>query len=168
MENENFVFLLVNQNSQSRLVKICKTIDSSFSKKVYEDIPIWCNSNGTNLTHVEHGAFVLIFGRQCLVVLFSNLSTGRSAVCVFDENEIYEAFLKSRRHRFGCPKHYLSFEDIIFTIIGSDNFNLRECIMLPFNKSDEVSNDFHFNFRDLHCQKLLLFSDIVYKFWFIK
>ena len=100
MENENFVFLLVNQNSQYRLVKICKAIDSSSSKKVYEDIPILCNSNGTNLTHVEHGTFVSIFGRQCLVALFSNLTTGLSAVCVFDENEIFEAFLKSRRHRF--------------------------------------------------------------------
>ena len=92
MENEKFVFLLVNQNSQSRLVKICKAIDSSSLKKVYEDIPIWCNSNGTNLTHVEHGTFVLIFGRQCLVALFSNLPTGLSAVCVFDEHEILRHF----------------------------------------------------------------------------
>nr|XP_022301208.1 uncharacterized protein LOC111109411 [Crassostrea virginica] len=137
MENENFVFLLVNQNSQSRLVKICKNIDSSSSKKVYEDIPIWCNSNGTNLTHVEHGASVSILGRQCLVVLFSNLSTGRSAVCVFDENEIYEAFLKSRRHRFGCPKHDLSAKDVIFMNEIND-FNLALCVMLPFNKSDEL------------------------------
>nr|XP_022301207.1 uncharacterized protein LOC111109409 isoform X2 [Crassostrea virginica] len=140
MENENFVFLLVNQNSQSRLVKICKNIDSSSSKKVYEDIPIWCNSNGTNLTHVEHGASVSILGRQCLVVLFSNLSTGRSAVCVFDENEIYEAFLKSRRHRFGCPKHDLSAKDVIF-MNEINYFNQALCVMLPFNKSDEILYD---------------------------
>ena len=140
MENDNFVFLLVNQNSQSRLVKICKAIDSSSSKKVYEDIPIWCNSNGTNLTHVEHGTFVSILGRQCLVVLFSNLSTGRYAVCVFDENEIYEAFLKSRRHRFGCPKHYLNDKDVIFWGDFYDDFNTISCVPLPFNKSDEVCN----------------------------
>ena len=135
IENENFIFLLVNQNSQSRLVKICKTIDSSSSNKVYEDIPIWCYSNGTNLTHVEHGAFVLVFGRQCLVALFSNLTTGRFALCVFHESEIYEAFLKSRRHRFGCPKHDLSLEDAVFK--GDLNF-FSDCFISPFNKSNEV------------------------------
>ena len=163
MENENFVFLLVNQNSQSRLVKICKTIDSSSSKKVYEDIPIWCNSNGTNLTHVEHGASVSILGRQCLVVLFSNLSTGRSAVCVFDEHEIYEAFLKSRRHRFGC----LSAKDVIFTSDYYDGYNLRACVMLPFNKSDEVCNNLYCTFKDLNQQTRLLISYIVNTFIYI-
>ncbi|XP_022301204.2 uncharacterized protein LOC111109408 [Crassostrea virginica] len=136
MENDNFVFLLVNQNLQSRLVKICKAIDSSSSSKVYEDTSIWCNSNGTNFTHVKHGAFVLLFGRQFLVALFSNPTSGRSAVCVFDENEIYEAFLKSRRHRFGCPKHVLSAKDMVFQ--GEfDYYNLKVCVTLPFNKSDE-------------------------------
>ena len=163
MENENFVFLLVNQNSQSRLVKICKTIDSSSSKKVYEDIPIWCNSNGTNLTHVEHGASVSILGRQCLVVLFSNLTTGRSAVCVFDENEIYEAFLKSRRHRFGCPKHDLSAKDVIF-MNEINYFNLGRCVMLPL---DEVCNNLYCTFKDLNQQTRLLISYIVNTFIYI-
>ena len=140
MENENFVFLLVNQNSQSRLVKICKAIDSSASKQVYEDMPIWCNSKGTNFTRVEHGAFVLVFGRQYLVALFSNLTNGRSAVCVFDENEIYETFLKSRGHRFGCPKHDVSAKDVIF-MNEINFFNLGRCVMLPFNRSDEVCNN---------------------------
>ena len=166
MENENFVFLLVNQNSQSRLVKICKTIDSSSSKKVYEDIPIWCNSNGTNLTHVEHGVSVSILGRQCLVVLFSNLTTGRSAVCVFDENEINEAFLKSRRHRFGCPKHDLSAKDVIF-MNEINYFNLGRCVMLPFNKSDEVCNNLYCTFKDLNQQTRLLISYIVNTFIYI-
>lgn len=38
IENDNFVFLLVNQNSQLKLVKICKSVDSNDPKKVYEDI----------------------------------------------------------------------------------------------------------------------------------
>ena len=138
MENENFVFLLVNQNSKSKLVKICKTIDSSSSKKAYEDIPIICNKDGENLTHVEHGTFVTVSGERLLVALFSKLTTGRSSVCVFKESEIYEAFLESRRHRFGCPKHDLKDTEMIFQ---GDNpaFNGPICINLPFNKTDEVN-----------------------------
>ena len=142
MENENFIFLLVNQNSKSKLVKICKTIDSSSSKKAYEDIPIICNKDGENLTHVEHGTFVTVSGEKLLVVLFSKLTTGRSSVCVFKESEIYEAFLKSRRHRFGCPKHDLKDTDMIFQGDNPDiasAFNLPKCINLPFNKTDEVN-----------------------------
>ena len=142
MENENFIFLLVNQNSKSKLVKICKTIDSSSSKKAYEDIPIICNKDGENLTHVEHGTFVTVSGEKLLVVLFSKLTTGRSSVCVFKESEIYEAFLKSRRHRFGCPKHDLEDTDMIFQGDNPDiasAFNRPKCINLPFNKTDEVN-----------------------------
>ena len=69
------------------------------------------------------------------MALFSNLTTGRFALCVFHENEIYEAFLKSRRHRFGCPKHGLSLEDAVFE--GDLNF-FSDCFISPFNKSNEV------------------------------
>ena len=138
MENENFVFLLVNQNSKSKLVKICKTVDSSSSKKAYEDIPIICNKDGENLTHVEHGTFVTVSGEKLLVVLFSDLTTGRSSVCVFKESEIYEAFLESRRHRFGCPTHGLQVTDSIFD--GEMNLPEEKCVTVPFNKSNEVYN----------------------------
>ena len=134
MENENFVFLLVNQNSKSKLVKICKTIDrsSESSKKAYEDIPIICNKDGENLTHVEHGTFVTVSGEKLLVVLFSKLTTGRSSVCVFKESEIYEAFLESRKHRFGCPNH-----DVTDSVFEGET-KIRDCVMFPFNKSNEV------------------------------
>ena len=142
MENENFVFLLVNQNSKSKLVKICKTIDSSSSKKAYEDIPIICNKDGVNLTYVEHGIFVTVDGEKLLVVLFSNLTTEQSSVCVFKESEIFEAFLKSRKHRFGCPKHDLKETDVILEDepdIIATSFNLQKCTPFPFNKTDEVN-----------------------------
>ena len=63
-------------------------------------------------------------------------------MCVFKESEIYEAFLKSRRHRFGCPKHDLEDTDMIFQGDNPDiasAFNRPKCINLPFNKTDEVN-----------------------------
>eukprot|EP00105_Crassostrea_gigas_P034224 XP_019918372.1 PREDICTED: uncharacterized protein LOC105317323 [Crassostrea gigas] len=115
IENDKFVFLLVNQNSQSKLVKICKSIDIVDPKKVYEDIPISCYSEGTNLTHVKHGTFITVSGKRYLVGLFSSSNPTLSAVCVFEENEIYEAFLESRIHRYGCPSNNdLPAGDIIF------------------------------------------------------
>nr|XP_034305137.1 plexin-B2 isoform X1 [Crassostrea gigas] len=114
IENENFVFLLVNQNSQSKLVKICKSIDSEDPKRVYEDIPISCNAGGTNLTHVKHGLFITISGKRYLVGLFSSSKPMLSAMCVFKENKIYQAFLKSRKHRYRCPNNDLKTEEMIF------------------------------------------------------
>ena len=100
LENAKFVFLSLNQNSKSRLAKICKSVDSSSPKKVYEDIPIMCNTDGANLTHVKHGSFLSVSGERLLVILFSNLATGQSSLCVFDEREIYHTFFESRKHRF--------------------------------------------------------------------
>uniref|UniRef100_K1Q971 Plasminogen n=1 Tax=Magallana gigas TaxID=29159 RepID=K1Q971_MAGGI len=114
IENENFVFILVNQNSQSKLVKICKSIDSEDPKKAYEDIPISCNSGKTNLTHVKHGMFITISGKRYLISLFSSSKPTLSAMCVFEENEIYQAFLKSRKHRYMCPKKDIRLEEMIF------------------------------------------------------
>lgn len=137
LENAKFIFLLLNQNSKSRLAKICKSVDSSSPKKVYEDIPIMCNTDGTNLTHVEHGSFVSVSGERLLVILFSNLATGQSSLCVFDEREIYQTFLESRKHRFGCPKHDLQITDLVFE--GDlTYYNRPDCIPLPLNKTDEV------------------------------
>ncbi|XP_062602005.1 plexin-A2-like isoform X2 [Saccostrea cucullata] len=114
IENEDFVFLLVNQNSQAKLVKICKSIDGRDPKKVYEDIPISCSGkDGTNYTSVVHGTFVSVTGKRYLVALFTN-SSGSSATCVYSEEDIYQAFLKSRRNRYGCPKNDLPENDLIF------------------------------------------------------
>nr|XP_022296241.1 plexin-B2-like isoform X2 [Crassostrea virginica] len=132
MENENFVFLLVNQIQ----IQTCENLqnhDSSSSNKAYEDIPIICNKDGENLTHVEHGTFVTVSGEKLLVVLFSDLTTMQSSVCVFKESEIYEAFLESRRHRFGCPKH-----DVTDSIFEGDVNLQGACVSFPFNKSNEL------------------------------
>uniref|UniRef100_A0A8W8LTF4 Sema domain-containing protein n=1 Tax=Magallana gigas TaxID=29159 RepID=A0A8W8LTF4_MAGGI len=137
IENENFVFLLVNQNSQSKLVKICKSIDSEDPKRVYEDIPISCNAGGTNLTHVKHGMFITISGKSYLVGLFSNSKPILSAMCVFEENEIYQAFLKSREHRYMCPKNDLSVEDMIF----ANDVKPKVCI----TKNESVSSDYFYD-----------------------
>ena len=136
IENENFIFLLVNQNSQSKLVKICKTVESS---QVYEDIPIICNLDGVNLTHVDHGSFLSVSGKTFLVALFSNLRIRKSSVCIFEESEIYEAFLQSRKDRFECPSHDLQAADFLFKYKLSD-FNLKNCVNLTGN---EVSYQLH-------------------------
>uniref|UniRef100_A0A8W8LTQ5 Sema domain-containing protein n=1 Tax=Magallana gigas TaxID=29159 RepID=A0A8W8LTQ5_MAGGI len=136
-ENDKFVFFLVNQNSQSKLVKICKSIDSEarYSKKVYEDIPVSCNAGEINLTHVKHGIFISVSGKRYLIVLFSRSKPTRSAVCVFEENDIYEAFLKSRRHRLGCPKSDLPADDVIFQ---ADRGSPQVCIEYRnLNKTNE-------------------------------
>eukprot|EP00105_Crassostrea_gigas_P037113 XP_019921261.1 PREDICTED: plexin-B-like [Crassostrea gigas] len=114
IENDKFVFLMVNQNSQSKLVKICKSIDSEDRKKVYEDIPISCNAEKTTLTHVNHGMFITLSGKRYLISLFSSSKATLSAMCVFDENEIYQAFLKSRKHRYMCPKNDILPEEMTF------------------------------------------------------
>lgn len=126
IENENFVFFLVNQNSQSKLVKICKTVDSVKQMKVYEDIPMSCNAGGTKLTHVKHGTFITVSGKRYLVSLFSSSKPALSAVCVFEENEIYQAFLKSRKHRYLCPKNDLPLGDVVF----DDDKPLQNCITI--------------------------------------
>lgn len=104
----------MNQTSQSKLVKICKSIDSEDPKKAYEDIPISCNSGKTNLSHVKHGMFINISGKRYLISLFSSSKPTLSAMCVFEENEIYHAFLKSRKHRYMCPKKDIRLEEMIF------------------------------------------------------
>eukprot|EP00105_Crassostrea_gigas_P013873 XP_011430338.1 PREDICTED: uncharacterized protein LOC105330389 [Crassostrea gigas] len=136
IENDKFVFLLVNQDSQSKLVKICKSIDIApvDPKKVYEDIPISCNSEGTNLTHVKHGTFISASGKKYLVGLFSSLNPTLSAVCVFEENEIYQRFLTSRKHRYGCPEHNLPKKDRIFL---GDKGELK-CANTTVDKNDQV------------------------------
>lgn len=135
IENEHFVFLLLNEDSQSKLVKICKSIDSEDPKKVYEDIPISCNAKGKDLTHVKHGLFIFVSEKRYLVGLFSSLKPTLSAVCIFKENEIYEAFLKSRKHRYGCPKQDLPSKDAIFDA----NNSVQNCFSYNnFNKTSEV------------------------------
>ncbi|XP_048741622.2 plexin-A4-like isoform X2 [Ostrea edulis] len=116
LENEDFVFLLVNQISQAKLVKICKTINAKDPKKVYEDIPLTCSDkDGTHFPRVVHGTFVYVSGKRYLVALFTN-STVSSAVCVYEENEIYKAFLESRKNRYGCPKNDLREDDKVFDL----------------------------------------------------
>ncbi|XP_052678387.1 plexin-A2-like, partial [Crassostrea angulata] len=132
IENEKFVFLLVNQNSQSKFVKVCKSIVSEDPKKVYEDIPISCNSQETILTHVKHGMFITLFGKRYLITLFSSSKPTLSAMCVFEENEIYQAFLKSRKHRYMCPKNDIRPEEMIF---DKDN-RLPTCISVNLSVSN--------------------------------
>ncbi|XP_061187132.1 uncharacterized protein LOC133195297 [Saccostrea echinata] len=136
MENEEFVFLLVNQDSQAKLVKLCKSIDSENPKRVYEDIPIACSGkDGTNYTHVVHGTFVS--EKRYLVALFSTSpSTVTSAVCVYSKEEIYEAYLDSRKDRFECPKHDLQQRDEVFDDVSK--FNIDKCVNLS---EDEVIDD---------------------------
>lgn len=135
IESEYFVFLLVNQNSQSKLVKICKSIDTEDPKRVYEDIPIYCNSEGTKLNQVKHGIFFSGSGKRYLVLLFSSSKPTKSAVCIFDENDIHLAFLMSRRDRYGCPKHDLPRKDEIFQADGG----LKNCVTFEnFNETTEV------------------------------
>jgi hypothetical protein len=115
LENDEFVFLLFNQNSKAKIAKICKSVDAEEPKKVYEDIPVYCDKDGTNFTQIEHGTFVTYLGSRYLVALLSDPEKSTAAVCVFKETEIYNGFLESRRHRYGCPdKHPLSSNDAIF------------------------------------------------------
>lgn len=66
------------------------------------------------MTHVKYGIFISVSGKRYLVGLFTGSKPNLSAVCVFEENEIYQGFLKSREHRYICPKNDLSVEDMIF------------------------------------------------------
>lgn len=127
IKNENFVFLLVNQNSQSKLVKICKSIASKYPKNVYEDIHISCYAEGTTLTLFKYGTFIIVSGKRYLVGLFSSSNPSLSAVCIFEENEIYQAFLMARIHRYGCPsKSDLPAEDVIF--VGDTRGKNTKCV----------------------------------------
>lgn len=113
LEDDNFAFLLLNQNSKAKIAKICKSVDGVDPKRVYEDIPIYCYKDGTNFTQMKHGTFVSYLGSRYLVAVFSN-SENSAAVCVFKETEILNKFLESRRDRYGCPKHDLTDNDAIF------------------------------------------------------
>lgn len=73
-------------------------------------------------------------GKRYVVGLFSSSDPTLSAVCVFKENEIYEAFLESRRHRHGCPLGKLPAEDI-FEAEGRE----IQCVSYTdLNKTNEV------------------------------
>lgn len=73
--------------------------------------------------------------KRYLVGLFSSSKPTLSAVCIFKENEIYKAFLKSRKHRYGCPKQDLPSKDAIF---DADN-GVHNCMSYKnLNKTSEV------------------------------
>lgn len=66
------------------------------------------------MNHVKHGIFIFVSGKRYFVGLFSSSKPTLSAVCIFEEKKIYQAFLKAREHRYICPKNDPSLEDMIF------------------------------------------------------
>lgn len=118
-------------------MQVYRYLPSQESVEESEDLPISCYEEGTNLTRVKHGAFIFVNGKRYLVGFFSSSNPTRSAVCVFEENEIYEAFLKSRRHRYGCPtKNDLPAKDVIFQ---EDRGLQNSCVQYKdFNETNEV------------------------------
>ncbi|XP_062589043.1 plexin-B2-like [Saccostrea cucullata] len=131
-ENDKFVFLLSNQNLEGKLAKLCKTIDERKPKKVYENIPIYCKDDNENFTRAVYGKFVILSRQRYLVTAFSN-SAENYALCIFSESELYDAFLRSRRHRFGCPKHDLKPADMIF----GTTLNLGGCVNMSLGQNEE-------------------------------
>lgn len=76
------------------------------------------------MTHVKHGIYISVSGKRYLVGLFSSSKPSLSAVCVFEEKKIYQAFLKSREHRYFCPKNDLPVNDMIF----NEDVKPQKCI----------------------------------------
>ncbi|XP_062589049.1 hepatocyte growth factor receptor-like [Saccostrea cucullata] len=134
-ENDDFVFLLFNQNSKAKLAKLCKSIDKYNPKRVYEDIPIYCKDGNKTFDVIVDGKFINASGDRYLTAIFTNFAAGSSALCMFSEFEIYDAFLKSRRDRYGCPYHDLPNNELIF----DDSQNLPKCVYLLLSESELFS-----------------------------